>query len=235
MKTYKTVSVLPDSPHLLIYAATKLADYFGLTLHKGTSLINSIRVESHNIKCAHALPRGTFTIYQEEDNLIFSGDCPRTILAGVLYYMHHDKLGHKPEFPISRTSPFANRFVMEDFPFMCYWPTGYDFDLDVYAENLVALGFIAMECNRFSRLQPMKPYHWSYAFTNPSPAFFVWTPWHNGVWKKELIEANARELRTVINTSVKYGLTPTITTFLPRPYPPEFFDKHPTFRGRMFQ
>lgn len=181
------------------------------------------------------LPPGTFSISGEGEGLIFSGDCPRTVFAGILYYVHHAKLGHEVELPAVRTSPFTHRLVMEDFPFMCYWPTGFDFDLETYAENLVALGFTAMECNRFSRRQPMDSNHWNYAFTNPSPSSFVWTPWHEGVWDREVIEANAAELQRVVDTAVKYGLVPTLTTFLPRPYPEEFFKKKPQLRGEKFQ
>lgn len=227
---YKAVAVVSGSPEPVGLAARRLADHFGLPLlwgaPKADSMIVAVNVAD--------LPKGTFTIRQEGSNLVFSGDCPRTALAGALYHIHHDKLGHVLELPLARTSPFDNRLIMEDFPFMCYWPTGFDFDLDAYAENLVALGFTAMECNRFSRLQPREPHQQSYAFTNPSPSHFVWTPWHEGVWERERVEANAAELRAVINTSVKYGLTPTVTTFLPRPYFERFFDRHPGMRGEVF-
>jgi len=180
------------------------------------------------------LPLGTFSITRKGEGIVFSGDCLRTALAGLLYYLHHAGLGHEVELPAVRTSPFFHRLVMEDFPFMCYWPTGFDFDLETYAENLVTLGFTAMECNRLSRKQPMDSNHWNYAFTNPSPSLFVWTPWHEGVWDRELIGANAEELRRVVDVAIRYGLARTLTTFLPRPYPEVFFKRHPHLRGEKF-
>lgn len=219
----KDKSASLDAPAWMGHAAKRVKEYL-------PSSSGSFRLEVDG-----QLPAGTFAISRGGDGLVFSGDCPRTVLAGTLYYIHHEKLGHKPELPLVRTSPFAHRLVMEDFPFMCYWPTGYDFSLETYAENLVALGFTAMECNRFSRKQPMETFHRNYEFTNPSPASFVWTPWHEGVWDKELIEANAAELRAVVDVVVKYGLTPTLTTFLPRPYSSAFFERHPSLKGEKFQ
>ena len=228
---YKAVGFSPNASEPVGHAAGKLAEHFGLPLVRGEREPHSIWVD------VSGEPAGVgraFAIRREGDNLVFSGDCPRTVLAGALYYIHHAQLGHPPEPPIERTSPFANRLIMEDMAFMCYWPRGFDFDPKIYAENLAALGFTAMEVNRFSRDEPMEPYHWAYRFSNTSPSAYVWTPWHEGVWEKELVEANAAELRSSIDVSVKFGLTPTVTTFLPRPYPESFFERHPGMRGEKF-
>ena len=160
----------------------------------------------------------------------------RASLVAAVEYLHTQiSRGRSPELPLRRRSPFPNRLIMEDFAFDCYEPTGFDFSLDDYARNLAALGYTGMECNRFSQKQPMAPYHWNYAFTNPSMAWFFDTPLHRGAFPKELIEANHRELAATIGAAVKYGLEPIITSFLPRPYPESFFSVHPDWRGPRFE
>lgn len=175
--------------------------------------------------------RRQFRISREDDTLVFAANRAAGLLAAVGYWLNRRATGHEESYPIVRISPFPERLIMEDFPFGCYWSTGFDFDTDRYAENLAELGFTAMECNRFSRTQPMESYHWMYLYTNPSPAMFVWTPWHEGCWSREQIEANARELDRTVEAAVTYGLEPTFTCFLPRPYPKKFFDCNPQLRG----
>ena len=230
------VASLPEAHFAVKLAATRLREHFAVA----SELSADMREYKYLVAVGEAinklkLPERTFAIYNDGERIIFTGDRPRSVLAGVLYYIHHSRLRHRIELPLQMTSPFKNRLVMEDFPFMCYWPTGFDFDTEKYAENLVALGFTGMECNRFSPSQPMKPLHWNYAFTNPSPSYFVWTDWHAGVWSRELIEANATELRRCVDVAVQYELEPTLTSFLPRPYPEEFWVKHPHLKGPGYQ
>lgn len=175
-----------------------------------------------------------FSIRLDGGIMIFNGDRPASVLAGISYYLHHLAAGRKLALPLIKTSPYANRLIMEDFAFDCYVPTGFASDLDRYAENLAALGFTGMECNRFSIRQPMDPFHWNYAFTNPSPSYFVWTPWHEKVWPEELINANRAELTRTVNSAKKHGLEPIFTTFLPRPYPECFYRIYPGWRGPEF-
>ena len=165
----------------------------------------------------------------------FRAGATAALVAAVDYLLARLKRRQVPELPIHRVSPFPNRLIMEDFAFDCYQPTGFDFSLDDYARNLAALGYTGMECNRFSHSQPMAPYHWNYAFTNPSLAWFFETPLHGGAIPRELIEANHRELAATIGAAVKYGLEPIITTFLPRPYPESFFAVHPQWRGPRYE
>ncbi len=157
------------------------------------------------------------------------------MLAGVLYYLHHHDANRHLALPLKRRSPYPQRLILEDFPFHCYQPMGFDFDARTYAENLVALGYTAMECNRYSRKEPLRHYFGAYDFTNPTLAAGVWTPWHEGVWERELIEANAQELRACVQLALDFDLEPSVTTFLPRPYPEAFFKKHPHLRGTAFR
>lgn len=178
-----------------------------------------------------SLPERTFNIARENGRLYITGDRPRTVLAGVLYWTHHAKRGTAPELPLTRTSPYRERLILEDFPFHCYAPTGFDFDPRAYAENLVALGYTSMECNRFSKREPLEPYWGNYLFTNPSIAPFVWTKWHEGVWQRDIVAANAAELRSCVEIALEYDLDPSVTSFLPRPYPNRFFEAHPHLKG----
>ncbi|WP_145928769.1 hypothetical protein OH491_18060 [Termitidicoccus mucosus] len=180
---------------------------------------------------AAALPERTFALVEEGGRLYITGDRPRTVLAGALYWLHHTARGTAPALPFTRTSPYRERLILEDFPFHCYAPTGFDFDPRAYAENLVALGYTSMECNRFSRREPLQPYWGNYLFTNPSVAPFVWTKWHEGVWQRDIVEANAAELRACVEVALEYDLDPSVTSFLPRPYPDVFFEVHPHLKG----
>ena len=173
-----------------------------------------------------------FSIGDESETRIFRGDRPASVLAGVAWYRHHTEAGRCPVLPLVKISPYPHRLIMEDFPFGCYTPTGFEFDLDAYATNLAALGFTGMECNRFSAQQLLEPFHWNYEFTNPSPAYFVHTCHHAGVWTKELIDANRAELKRTIAAAQRNGLEPIFTAFLPRPYPECFFRVHPDWRGQ---
>ncbi|MBN8711485.1 MAG: hypothetical protein J0I10_19085 [Verrucomicrobia bacterium] len=181
------------------------------------------------------LPERTFRIFERGGDIVFTGDRPRSVLAGALYYLHHLDRGTPETLPLKRTSPYRERLVLEDFPFHCYQPTGFDFDPVLYAENLVALGYTAMECNRFSRRELVGEYFEGYQFTNPSPARFVWTRWHEGVWDRDVIGANAAELRACIEIAESFDLEPSFTAFLPRPYPESFFRMHPHLRGSYFR
>lgn len=180
------------------------------------------------------LPERTFRIFEQAGDIIFTGDRPRSVLAGALYYLHHLDRGAAEPLPLERTSPYRERLVLEDFPFHCYEPTGFKLDPVRYAENLVALGYTAMECNRLSRREPVGEYFEAYQFTNPSPARFVWTKWHDGVWDRDVISANAAELHACIAIAESFDLEPSFTTFLPRPYPEAFFRLHPHLRGSHF-
>ncbi len=182
-----------------------------------------------------ALPERSFRIFEQEGRIVFTGDRPRSVLAGALYYLHHLGRGGAGALPIERTSPYRERLVLEDFPFHCYEPTGFAIDPVLYAENLVALGYTAMECNRLSHREPVGEYFEAYQFTNPSPARFVWTQWHEGVWDRDVISANAAELRACIGLAESFDLEPSFTTFLPRPYPEAFFRRHPHLRGSYFR
>ncbi|MBS5530466.1 hypothetical protein KH017_06735 [bacterium] len=175
-----------------------------------------------------------FEIVREGKLLVFRSNRAAGLLAAVGYLLNRRATGHEESYPVVRVSPFPERLIMEDFPFGCYWSTGFDFDTERYAENLAELGFTAMECNRFSRRQPMEPYHWMYLYTNPSPAMFVWTPWHEGCWSREEIESNACELDRTVASAISCGLEPTFTCFLPRPYPESFFKRHPQLRGECY-
>ena len=176
-----------------------------------------------------------FEIYEDAEKVLhFEATTPATLFAAAVYFIQHSTFKNLPELPIKRTSPFEERLITEDFPFHCYQPTGYDFDLDTYAANLSALGFTGMECNRFSREMPLSPFHASYLHTNPSPAAFFKTTYHGNVWSDELIAANHAELEATVNAALRYGLDPIFTIFLPRPYPEEFFELHPTWRGHCF-
>jgi hypothetical protein len=177
----------------------------------------------------------SFRIWQQGQQLWIAGDRPRSVLAGALYWKHHHARGTLPPLPLLRQSPYEQRLILEDFPFHCYAPTGFTFDREAYAENLVALGFTAMECNRFSARQPLEPYYANYLFTNPSVAPFVWTRWHAGVWDEEVVRANAAELRACVQTALDHDLDPSITSFLPRPFPEKFFQVHPHLRGPLFR
>lgn len=181
------------------------------------------------------LPERAFRIRRQDGQLWIVGDRPRSVLAGALYFQHHTARGTLGELPVQRVSPYKHRLILEDFPFHCYAPTGFGFDRRAYAENLVALGFTGMECNRFSTREPMEPYYANYLFTNPSPAPFVWTKWHEGVWSREGVEANAAELRACVQVALDCDLEPSITSFLPRPYPEKFFERHPHLRGPAFR
>ncbi|MDR1280531.1 MAG: hypothetical protein LBK99_06880 [Opitutaceae bacterium] len=181
------------------------------------------------------LPDGTFRIAEDNDILVFTGDRPRSVLAGVLYYIHHHKRGTLPPLPLTRTSACRERLVLEDFPANIYQPTGFNFDLECYAENLVALGYTSMECNRLSQAEPVHPFFEGYQFVNPSPALFVWTRWHEGVWPEGLIRSHAAELRRCIETARAFDLDPAITSFVPRTYPEQFFQRHPHLRGSSFR
>ena len=178
----------------------------------------------------------SFSIFEDDDNVLnFVGTTPATVFAGVAYYIQHSLFKNLPTLPIIKTSPYRERLMTEDFPFHCYAPTGYNFDLDTYAANLAALGFTGMECNRFSREMPLTPFHGSYLHTNPSPAAFFKTTYHGNVWSDELIAANHAELERTVNSALRHGLDPIFTIFLPRPYPEEFFELHPTWRGHNFK
>ena len=177
-----------------------------------------------------------FSIFEDDDNVLnFVGTTPATVFASVVYYIQHTMFKNLPALPIDKVSPYRERLMTEDFPFHCYEPTGYDFDLDTYAANLAALGFTGMECNRFSRKMPLTPFHGSYLHTNPSPAAFFKTSYHGDVWSDELIAANHAELERTVNSALRHGLDPIFTIFLPRPYPEEFFELHPTWRGHNFK
>lgn len=177
-----------------------------------------------------------FKIYEDDfQNLHFEGSSPAAVFAAAVYFIQHSNFKNLPALPIHRVSPYDERLMTEDFPFHCYQPTGYDFDLDIYAANLAALGFTGMECNRFSREMPLSPFHSSYLHTNPSPAAFFKTTYHGDVWSDELIAANHAELERTVNAALRYGLDPIFTIFLPRPYPEEFFKNHPTWKGHSFQ
>jgi hypothetical protein len=181
------------------------------------------------------LPQRTFRIFPRAGQLWIVGDRPRSVLAGALYWIHHRARGAAPLLPFERTSPFLNRLVLEDFPFSCYSPTGVKFDDSTYAENLVALGFTSMECNRFSSLEPIGEFWDGFQSTNPSPSRFVWTQWHDGVWNPDLVAANAAELRRCIDLACQFDLDPSVTMFLPRPYPERFFKKYPHLRGPSYE
>lgn len=181
------------------------------------------------------LPERAFRIWREGQQLWIVGDRPRSVLAGALYWQHHAQRGTLGDLPLTRVSPYRHRLILEDFPFHCYAPTGFEFDREAYAENLVALGFTSMECNRFSSHEPLQPYYANYLFTNPSPAPFVWTKWHEGVWSRDIVEANAAELRACVQTALECDLEPSVTSFLPRPYPEKFFERHPQLRGPVFR
>ncbi|HYD82980.1 MAG TPA: hypothetical protein VEA63_02985, partial [Opitutus sp.] len=180
-------------------------------------------------------PARSFRIWQQGEQLWIAGDRPRSVLAGALYWRHHRARGTLPALPLVRESPYQQRLILEDFPFHCYAPTGFAFDREAYAENLVALGFTAMECNRFSERQPLEPYYANYLFTNPSVAPFVWTRWHAQVWDESIVRANAAELRACVQTALEHDLDPSITSFLPRPFPEKFFRAHPHLRGPLFR
>jgi hypothetical protein len=181
------------------------------------------------------LPERSFQIFRKQNQIWIVGDRPRSVLAGALYFLHHTDRETLPSLPFKRTSPFRERLILEDFPFHCYAPTGLEFDPRRYAENLVALGFTSMECNRYSTRQPLAPYYANYQFTNPSLAQFTWTRWHKGVWEPEIVQENADELALCIRTALEFDLDPAITSFLPRPYPETFFVRHPHLRGPAFR
>ncbi len=176
-----------------------------------------------------------FAIEIVDERLVFKGDRPRSLFAGVSYFLHHAKRNTLPAFPLKRQGSTGNRLVIEDFPFHCYAPTGFDFDPEPYASNLAALGFTSMECNRLHPGSCAGKYYDAYQLTNPSPALFVWTPWHEGVWDKDEISRNAEELDRCIRLALKYDLDPSITSFVPRPYPEAFFLRHPHLRGPSFR
>ncbi len=182
-----------------------------------------------------AVPPRTFSLFDEGGKHWIIADRPRTLLAGTLYSIRQHQLGKPLPIPLTKTSPYRERLILEDFPFHCYQPNGFDFDARCYAENLVALGYTAMECNRFSKKEPLGRYFDTYLFTNPSPAPFVWTPWHKDVWNREIVEANAAELRACVLLASEFDLDPSITSFLPRPYPEAFFQRHPHLRGPSFR
>ncbi|EIP99206.1 hypothetical protein OpiT1DRAFT_03717 [Opitutaceae bacterium TAV1] len=183
-----------------------------------------------------ALPERTFCISEDAAGIrTFTGDRPRSVLAGVLYYIHNYKRGTLPPLPLCRTSVHRERLILEDFPANTYQPTGFDFDHERYAENLVALGYTSMECNRLSQAEPVHPFFDGYQYVNPSPALFVWTRWHEGVWPEDLIHKHAAELRRCIATARAFDLDPAITSFVPRTYPEVFFQRHPHLRGSSFR
>ncbi|MBQ9788794.1 MAG: hypothetical protein IJW31_04255 [Lentisphaeria bacterium] len=207
-------------------AELKLQEFFSAN---GKEQKFAVKLQSDETKRA-------FSIYEDDNKVLtFVGTTPAAVFAGAMYYIQHAKFGNLPQLPISKIAPYAERLMTEDFPFHCYEPTGYSFDLDTYAANLAALGFTGMECNRFSREMPLSPFHASYLHTNPSPAAFFKTTYHGNVWSDELIAANHAELERTVNAALKYGLDPIFTIFLPRPYPEEFFELHPTWRGHNFK
>ncbi|MDR2675522.1 MAG: hypothetical protein LBC18_11865 [Opitutaceae bacterium] len=176
-----------------------------------------------------------FSIFERDGAVVFTGDRPRSVLAGVLYYLHHQARGTLGGLPVRRRSPHRDRLILEDFAANTYQPTGFDFDLECYAENLVALGYTAMECNRLSQAEPVHAFFDGYQFTNPSPALFVWTKWHEGVWPEERIRSHAAGLRRCIETARAFDLEPAITSFVPRTFPEAFFQRHPRLRGSSFR
>ncbi|MEO6875617.1 MAG: hypothetical protein ABI222_12430 [Opitutaceae bacterium] len=183
---------------------------------------------------AEALEGSSYSIIRRDAELVFTGDRPRTLLAGVLYYCHHLRTGSLPPLPIRRKALPGSRLIIEDFPFHCYAPTGFAFDADRYAANLVELGFSAMECNRLQLATRTPEFYDGYQLVNPSPAAFVWTRWHEGVWDREEIARNALELDRCIALALEFDLEPTLTSFVPRPYPESFFARHPHLRGPGF-
>lgn len=174
----------------------------------------------------------SYKISSQGDSWSLSGEKPRDILAGALEAARRHQTGNLAAF--SRKRPFTQRLVTEDFPAGVYAPRGFEFDLDIYSRNLVDLGFTSMECNRFSPSQPLDPYFRQYDFTNPSLAPFVWTPWHEGIWDRTLIEANAQEMDRLFDCARRFDLDPAITSFVPRPYPECFFKIHPHLKGPSF-
>jgi hypothetical protein len=227
----------PDRAHPAVrHAAQRLGQTLHTNVRKGnwsTSGFSYWVAEAGDIP-GLKVPARHFRIVRVEGRMLFSGDRPRSVLAGVMYYLHHRARGHRLPLPIERSSPYPERLVIEDFPCNCYAPTGFDFDIHRYAENLAALGFTSMECNRYSCRQPLGLYHWNYAFTNPSLSDFIWTRWHKGVWNRKVVEANAAELDRMINIALEYDLAPLLTSFLPRPYPDKLFTRYPHFRGPIY-
>ena len=229
----KKIWLDPSSHPALKTAALRLSEFYGAAISSSEDQADCLL----SLNAWKSAPSGRryFAVFRKGEKTIFTGDRPASLLAGALYLVHHESQDRKISLPLERVSPFAERLVMEDFPFHCYAPRGFEIPPERYAENLAALGFTAMECNRFSKEMPLEPFWWNYYFTNPSPAPFVWTKWHEGVWERSVVEANAAELRRTIAAATAHGLEPTITTFLPRPYPEYFFQKHPQLRGPTFR
>ena len=227
---------IPENSHPAVIHAAKRLQEAGLGTNEAgeRSAAGLIVGTASDLGLSDASERG-FDVFEKEGQLWFSGDRPRSVLAGVLYYLKHREAGHDLHLPLERRSPYPQRLILEDFPFHCYQPMGFDFDARAYAENLVALGYTAMECNRYSQKEPLCDYFGAYNFTNPTLAAGVWTPWHEGVWDRDLIEANAQELRDCIQLALDFDLDPSVTTFLPRPFPEAFFRAHPQLRGTGFR
>lgn len=175
-----------------------------------------------------------FVILKNNQSVIISGNRPRSVLSAVRYYTSAVRRAENITDKIVRTVPYRVRAVLEDFPFTCYASAGLNFNTDTYMENIASLGYTSAESNRLSPGHPMSAQWWNYEFTNPSPALFFYTKRHKGVWPEELIAANNRELLAISASAAAYDMGVHFTTFLPRPYPENFFTVNPEMRGSHF-